>query len=111
LEALASRPIAVSIKTKWPEANATEAELQIGIWHASQWKLLAATVSKPDLDRLPFLPAIISYGQSWRFVFTTRKGPKTVGAFALVFYFSTKIHGDLLTSRPDRSSGGISISA
>lgn len=38
---LAGRPIAVSIETKRPDADrAADAQLQVGVWHMAQWKLL-----------------------------------------------------------------------
>lgn len=92
-EALATRPIVVSIETKKPDAEkAADAQLQIGVWHIAQWKLLETLVA----DRLTksggstdgaasaastmpdFLPAITIKGHDWYFVATTRSGPKTV---------------------------------
>ncbi|KAK1761711.1 hypothetical protein QBC33DRAFT_553411 [Phialemonium atrogriseum] len=78
---LRNRPIALSIETKRRGGGEQqEADLQIGIWHAAQWKFLSRLVSDAggDLDTLPFLPAIIVRGHEWSFAATTREGQKTV---------------------------------
>ncbi|KPM34474.1 hypothetical protein AK830_g12100 [Neonectria ditissima] len=78
---LRDRPIAVSIETKKKGGSqSVTAELQLGTWHAAQWKFLEDLVARSggSFDGLPFLPAVIVRGHDWSFVATTREGPKTV---------------------------------
>ncbi|KAL2802427.1 hypothetical protein BJX63DRAFT_437878 [Aspergillus granulosus] len=78
---LRGRPIAISIGTKrrYSEHLAT-AELQLGTWHAAQWRLLEDLVTRcgGSFDGLPFLPAIIVHGHYWSFAATTRQQQTTV---------------------------------
>lgn len=73
-------PVAVSVETKRAGAGGEEARLQVGTWHAAQWKLLAGLVADAggDLAALPFLPAVIVTGHDWAFACTTREGRRTV---------------------------------
>lgn len=94
-DALATRPIAASIKTKKTDGEkAVDAPLQIGVWHRAQWNLLDSLVtnrlaasgragggssSAAAAVLMPaFLPGIIIKGHDWYFVATTRSGRKTV---------------------------------
>lgn len=106
-EPLLGLPVTACIETKKPDAgqSATEAKLQVGTWHAAQWKLLERLVrqrqqqqkirgqnketdsssdgcndaAEPSSLPLPtFLPAIIISGHDWSLVATTREGRKTV---------------------------------
>lgn len=104
---LRNRVLAVSVETKPPpgtdSGKSREAELQIGVWHCAQWRLLeqlvgiahaqirtprativrdgeatAATTSLHAVPQQPpslppFLPAIIVRGHEWSFVATTRQ--------------------------------------
>ncbi|KAJ4168312.1 hypothetical protein NW754_013646 [Fusarium falciforme] len=77
---LRDRPIAISIETKSRGRTQPEtAELQLGTWHAAQWRFLEDLVSRTggSLDGLPFLPAVIVQGHSWSFAATTREGHRT----------------------------------
>lgn len=98
LDGLINRPVALSCDSKKLDSHggASEAKLQIGVWHAAQWKLLKHLVARQesqdlliasDLDAvgnahrpaLPaFLPAVIIAGHEWSFVATTHKQDKTV---------------------------------
>ncbi|KAH8694390.1 hypothetical protein BGZ61DRAFT_451859 [Ilyonectria robusta] len=81
LNSLRSRPIVVSIETKKRNSSQEAAgELQLGTWHAAQWKLLEQLVSRTggSLKGLPFLPAVIVNGHHWSFASTTREGSQTV---------------------------------
>ncbi|KAK1761906.1 hypothetical protein QBC33DRAFT_564290 [Phialemonium atrogriseum] len=73
-------PVAVSVETKRAGAGGEEARLQVGTWHAAQWKLLAGLVGDAggDLAALPFLPAVIVTGHDWAFACTTREGRRTI---------------------------------
>lgn len=76
-----NRPIAVTIETKRRGAGQlADAELQLGTWHAAQWKLLEALVAQAGgtFAGLPFLPAILVQGHDWSFAATTREGQNTV---------------------------------
>jgi hypothetical protein len=81
---LRNRPVVVGIETKKRGGgDQTEAELQIGTWHAAQWKMLAQLVDDVRggggrLDTLPFLPAVLVCGHEWSFAATTREGRKTI---------------------------------
>ncbi|KAM6513107.1 hypothetical protein FALCPG4_015580 [Fusarium falciforme] len=78
---LRNRPIAVSIETKRRGGvQPATAELQLGTWHAAQWKFLEDLVARSggSFDGLPFLPAIIVEGHHWSFAATTREGQQTV---------------------------------
>ncbi|KAK7729660.1 hypothetical protein SLS53_009231 [Cytospora paraplurivora] len=114
LDELSLRPITASIETKRLDgARPGESHLQIGTWHAAQWRLLedltrqgrrdfsvqAGSGGSHELEqgqeshgRLPlFLPAVVINGHDWSFAATTRKGRKTVrlitpskGAYSVV---------------------------
>ncbi|KAF5018332.1 hypothetical protein F66182_9693 [Fusarium sp. NRRL 66182] len=90
-------PIVLSIETKAGNQNLDAAELQIGVWHASQWAFLHSSLiavkravpARPAteqeikaadqaLARLPFIPAVIVQGHRWLFVLSTRRGYKTI---------------------------------
>lgn len=82
------RPIVLSIETKSPGQRLDTAEVQMGIWHATQWSFLRSalllapgrTEAQADeaLSRLPLIPAVIVQGHKWLFVMSTREGPKTI---------------------------------
>lgn len=77
---LRNRPVVVSIETKKRGGAQQEAELQIGTWHAAQWKLLSNLIADTggSFDGLPFLPAIVVHGHEWSFAATTREGSRTI---------------------------------
>lgn len=93
LEGLITRPIALSFESKRLDSinGSVEAKLQIGMWHAAQWKLLKRLVGQQQQPQslsplspssLPaFLPAVIISGQDWAFAATTQKQGKTVCFF------------------------------
>ncbi|EXL65392.1 hypothetical protein FOPG_18379 [Fusarium oxysporum f. sp. conglutinans race 2 54008] len=91
------RPIVLSIETKAGSHNLDEAELQVGVWHASQWAFLRSSLislkrasmtgppTQQELEQadqvlatLQFIPAVIVQGSRWLFVLSTRQGQKTV---------------------------------
>ncbi|CAG9950432.1 unnamed protein product [Clonostachys rosea f. rosea IK726] len=85
------RPITLSIETKRPGKDLDAAQLQMGVWHAAQWRFLQSAVkavitsTQPDgadeeaitdaakaaLSQLGFLPGVIIQGHRWLFVFST----------------------------------------
>jgi hypothetical protein len=77
---LRKRPLTLSIETKKPGEGLENATLQVGAWHAAQWRFLDAMAGRlgEDSTGLPFLPAIIIQGHDWNFAATTREGTKTV---------------------------------
>lgn len=85
---LRNRPIALSIESKTTGQNLLEAELQVGVWLAAQWKMLERLeqqgnnnnkgILKPGALLPLFLPAVIVQGHDWHFVATTRSKGKTV---------------------------------
>ncbi|KAF4986695.1 hypothetical protein FDECE_15821 [Fusarium decemcellulare] len=80
-DCLRNRPLAVSIETKKRNSISPEAaEIQLGTWHAAQWKFLEDLVkrSRGSFDGLPFLPAVIVNGHEWSFAATTKEGQKTI---------------------------------
>lgn len=83
IEALQDCPITASIETKRHGAATGDAELQIGTWHAAQWKLLQDLANRDvhvatEPGTLPFLPGVITNGHDWALVATIRNGMKTV---------------------------------
>ncbi|OAA63269.1 hypothetical protein SPI_03432 [Niveomyces insectorum RCEF 264] len=80
LQGLNDAPICTSIETKRQHRASDAAELQIGVWHAAQWKMLEqmAAPRLGGLDGCAFLPGVIIAGHDWFFVATTRKGEKTI---------------------------------
>lgn len=85
---LRRRPIALSIKSKTTGNQLLEAEVQVGVWLAAQWRLLESHAGRPVLDPEvatnpvaavlpPFLPAVIIQGHDWHFVAATRAGECT----------------------------------
>lgn len=102
IDALVDRPIAISIESKKldTDGGAIQAKLQVGMWHAAQWKLLKALESRQrgSIDEqnytasLPaFLPAVIVSGHDWAFVATTQEEDKTVSftPFSIRVYSSS----------------------
>lgn len=87
MDGLIDQPIAVSCESKKLDSpgGATEAKLQIGMWHAAQWKLLKELITCKSQQHaqqpvLPaFLPAVIIAGHDWSFAATTQEQDKTVG--------------------------------
>lgn len=101
---LMSHPIAVSIETKKPGKSGgdNDAQLQVGVWQASQWRQLRYLVrraaalrsheeeeednddvvdsawTESAMSSLPLLPAVIVSGHDWSFAASTREGPKTI---------------------------------
>lgn len=89
--ALQLSPIVLSIETKRHGKDLDVAQLQMGVWHAAQWKFLQSAVevmarsrqpegasdeaiadaAKGTLAELGFLPGVIIQGHRWYFVFST----------------------------------------
>lgn len=80
---LRRRPIALSIESKTTGHQLLEAEVQVGVWLAAQWRMLESLPRRPtpesDIATDPaaaafpsFLPAVIIQGHDWHFVATTR---------------------------------------
>lgn len=64
-------PIALSIETKRPGGDFSNASLQIGTWHSAQWRGLTSPAPRPNARRkMEFLPGIIIHGHEWLFVAT-----------------------------------------
>ncbi|KAK1962501.1 hypothetical protein LY78DRAFT_683985 [Colletotrichum sublineola] len=61
-------PIALSIETKCSIEEQKKAILQMGIWHACQWRNLRELAQGRSLQRLGFLPGILVFGHEWFFV-------------------------------------------
>ncbi|KAF4470686.1 hypothetical protein FALBO_2400 [Fusarium albosuccineum] len=85
------RPIVTSIETKEPSQSFNVAEVQMGVWHATQWAFLRCTMlsllrsasdaatddeceqhAEKALSELAFIPGIIVHGHRWFFVLSTR---------------------------------------
>ncbi|KPM41885.1 hypothetical protein AK830_g4663 [Neonectria ditissima] len=89
-------PIALSIETKRPGKELDAAQLQMGVWHAAQWKFLRSIVgltgqpmsaaeevsrrrlADEALAELGFIPGVIVQGHRWLFVCSTLEDRKTV---------------------------------
>lgn len=99
-EPLQLRPLVLGIGTRKPGVEWDRAQVQIGIWHASQWaflrwavgrKLLKQRVAKGAdegeeefqaeeravLSKLGFIPGIIVQGNRWHLVISTYNEGKT----------------------------------
>lgn len=72
-------PISVSIETKPGGMSTRKAQLQMGVWHAAQWRHLYK-LAGTNLQALPFIPAILVYGHDWVFVASTYENGKTVSS-------------------------------
>ncbi|KAF3768496.1 hypothetical protein M406DRAFT_286427 [Cryphonectria parasitica EP155] len=80
-EGLLDRPIVLSCESKRLDSEGTiQATLQIGLWHAAQWKhLKTLAVQQQSSSQLPtFLPAVIISGHDWLFAATTQVQNKTI---------------------------------
>jgi len=84
-----SEPIVVSVETKRPDGDINNATLQLGTWHAAQFRnisavrLLASSLDalnvrnntsrrvKGDTSGIEFLPGILIHGHVWYFVAST----------------------------------------
>lgn len=93
-------PLILSIETKKPDAETENAKLQIGLWHATQWRFLqwavgekllhqqrsSQSLNEPTTDeehtefknkkytallKLGFIPGIIIHGHQWLFIIST----------------------------------------
>ncbi|KPM35264.1 hypothetical protein AK830_g11308 [Neonectria ditissima] len=82
------RPIVLSIETKRPGKELDMAQLQMGVWHAAQWKFLRSIVAKTApveretlvdeaMSELGYIPGIIIQGHRWLFVFSTMESKTT----------------------------------
>ncbi|KAG9250840.1 uncharacterized protein F5Z01DRAFT_683689 [Emericellopsis atlantica] len=65
---LCRHPIGLSVEVKSREGDALEAEVQMGTWHAAQWRSMRRHA--PDKAAVEFLPGIIISGHEWYFVAT-----------------------------------------
>ncbi|KAF6798883.1 hypothetical protein CMUS01_15676 [Colletotrichum musicola] len=72
-------PVAVSFVSKMGGRALERADLHTGVWHAAHWSFLSKFTAQrqADLAGLPFLPGLITVGEQWYFVLTTRSGRKT----------------------------------
>jgi hypothetical protein len=77
---LLKKPLCLAIETKPPGEKWNAARLQVGVWLAAQWTLLARLVHDAggSFEGLDFLPGIIIQGHEWYFVASGREGTKTV---------------------------------
>ncbi|KAK2469943.1 hypothetical protein H9L39_18758 [Fusarium oxysporum f. sp. albedinis] len=77
---LLKKPLCLAIETKPPGEKWNVARLQVGVWLAAQWTLLARLVHDAggSFEGLDFLPGIIIQGHEWYFVASGREGTKTV---------------------------------
>ncbi|KAF4977193.1 hypothetical protein FZEAL_6255 [Fusarium zealandicum] len=69
-------PISVSIETKPGGMSTRKAQLQMGVWHAAQWRHLYK-LAGANLKELPFIPGIVVYGHEWIFVASAYDNSKT----------------------------------
>ncbi|KPM42100.1 hypothetical protein AK830_g4454 [Neonectria ditissima] len=96
---ISARPLVLSIETKKPGVHWDTAQLQVGVWHASQWGFLqwavgqklqrAQGVPEEDgrvefeakrraiLSSLGFIPGVIVQGHEWNLVLSTYENGKT----------------------------------
>ncbi|KAI0412937.1 hypothetical protein F5X98DRAFT_366952 [Xylaria grammica] len=93
--ALRRRPIVLSAESKRPGEDLRNAQLQLSVWQAAQWRVLMEQVGAAGgeegvcgkeggggeggvVTMIPFLPALIIQGHDWYFAATTRSGGKTI---------------------------------
>ncbi|RWA05846.1 hypothetical protein EKO27_g9249, partial [Xylaria grammica] len=93
--ALRRRPIVLSAESKRPGEGLRNAQLQLSVWQAAQWRVLIEQVGAAGgeegvcgkeggggeggvVTMIPFLPALIIQGHDWYFAATTRAGGKTI---------------------------------
>ncbi|GAP92284.2 hypothetical protein SAMD00023353_7600300 [Rosellinia necatrix] len=96
---LRTRPLLLSIEAKKPGTGDNKAQLQIGVWHCTQWSFLRWAVSQKlkerakleadktttevetdtlaCLSKLGFIPGIVVRGHRWCLVLSTYDGKKT----------------------------------
>jgi hypothetical protein len=79
-------PISVSIETKPGGMSTRKAQLQMGIWHAAQWRHLSK-LAGGNLQALPFIPGILVYGHEWIFVASTYDNGKTVSFLNWLWFY------------------------
>ncbi|KAH7010591.1 uncharacterized protein B0I36DRAFT_252499 [Microdochium trichocladiopsis] len=75
--ALCKYPIGLSLEFKSPEGSTTEAEVQMGTWHAAQLRSLLHQCPDASFQAIEFLPGIIVHGHEWYFVATVPPRPST----------------------------------
>ncbi|KAJ0160333.1 hypothetical protein CTA2_8148 [Colletotrichum tanaceti] len=73
---LCKSPIAVSFETKRPGADIEKATVQMGTWHAAQWRGIFRDLTRPPA--LEFLPGVVISGHTWTFVASTFENGKCV---------------------------------
>lgn len=71
---LRRRPIALSMESKTADHQLLEAEAQVGVWLAAQWRMLESLSQDETAEMPPFLPAVTIKGHDWHFISTTRNG-------------------------------------
>ncbi|WQF90321.1 Putative PD-(D/E)XK nuclease [Colletotrichum destructivum] len=73
--ALQDMPIAVSIETKPQSGDEADAQGQLAVWQAAQWRLLERLVGRnePKMPLPDFLPGIVVIGHAWHFVASTKQ--------------------------------------
>ncbi|KAI0398758.1 hypothetical protein F4802DRAFT_592153 [Xylaria palmicola] len=80
---LRRRPIVLSAESKKPGEGFKNAQLQLSVWQAAQWKflldLLAGESEGTQVPAaIPFLPALIIQGHDWYFAASTRFNNETI---------------------------------
>ncbi|KAI3530690.1 hypothetical protein CABS02_14418 [Colletotrichum abscissum] len=73
---LCKSPIVVSFETKRPGADLEKAMVQMGSWHASQWRSFLQGPTDPRA--VQFLPGVIISGHSWSFVASAIQDGKSI---------------------------------
>lgn len=84
---LCSCPIGLSVEVKSPGGDMMTADLQMGTWHAAQWRSLGLGVSATSIE---FLPGILVQGHDWFFVATVPPADHASGSRAHPTFY-TKI--------------------
>ncbi|KAI1163444.1 hypothetical protein F5B18DRAFT_661781 [Nemania serpens] len=81
---LRDKPIILTVESKKPGEGLLEAQTQVGVWQAAQWRLLEMQhrgtqhSGESGTAGLPFLPALFIQGAQWSFAATTRHGNETL---------------------------------
>ncbi|KAH6961719.1 hypothetical protein BKA56DRAFT_500093 [Ilyonectria sp. MPI-CAGE-AT-0026] len=75
---LEKRPVTVSIETKRHDESQKNANIQMGVWQAAQWRALEQLAGSAAMETLEFLPGLLVFGHQWNFVATSYKDGKTI---------------------------------
>ncbi|EEY15914.1 conserved hypothetical protein [Verticillium alfalfae VaMs.102] len=104
--ALCTYPVGLSLEFKSPGADVVKAMVQIGAWHAAQWRSLCLDCPDSSTRAIEFLPGIIVQGHEWYFVATVPpQSPKAEDTSPLPFDHIPTLYSRILMGSTEHTKG------